>query len=63
MKYFALIWEDLSNTWSYFIQDYDSLEELQSDIEESLKEGHIHPFARIDIYKGEHVEVKLERPE
>lgn len=63
MKYFALVWENLSKPWQYFMLDYDTQEELISDIEESFRNGNIPINARIDVYKGEYIEVALERPE
>lgn len=53
MKYFALIWENPSKSWQYYINDSDDLNALKAEIEEALKEGDIHPASRIEYYKGE----------
>lgn len=55
MKYFALIWEDLSKPWSYFTQDDEDFKRLKEEIETAMKEGDIHPYARVIYYEGKEI--------
>lgn len=56
MKYFALIWEDPSKPWSYFTQDDEDFKHLKDEIETAMKEGDIHPYARVIYYEGKEID-------
>lgn len=56
MKYFAMVWEDLSKPWSYFISDSDSLEDLKFEMLEMQNMGDLNPNARIEYYQGETID-------
>lgn len=55
-KYFALVWENLSKPWAYFINDSEDLDDLKLEILEMQKAGNLNPNARIKFYGGELIE-------
>ena len=54
--YFALVREDLSKPWSYFITDHENLEELKKEVALMQDEGDLNPNAFIQYYKGEPID-------